>query len=110
VGWNGDRDKREVNLNWERDKMNNLIETAIQYQNLSYNEAEQYAFEGRMSAEIFDTWLALWTWSAPRFSGAAGRIQDTYFKRYGQKAYERRIDRTREMCGLEPTYKDLPGH
>lgn len=40
----------------------------------------------------------IWSWSAPRYIGAAGAAQDRFFERCGRDALERRINRARWLA------------
>ena len=52
-----------------------------------------------LSALDYDRWLRLWTWSAARFSGTAGALQDRFYRARGWNALENRRDRVRKAIG-----------
>jgi hypothetical protein len=58
--------------------------------NERFNEAARTAF------------IFLWTWSAPRFAGRAGRLQDNYYTVHGSDGLMRRINRVRRLIGHRP--------
>jgi len=59
---------------------------------LDYYDATQ-----RLDAAALRWFVFLWTWSAPRFTGAAGRWHDQAFARLGVERYQRRIQRVRAL-------------
>ncbi len=64
----------------------------------SLKEVEAIAPVGLVENERFTptalrAFRLLWTWSAFRFSGPAGRAQDRFFDRRGPLALTRRIER-----------------
>ena len=56
----------------------------------------------RLSPADYDRWLRLWTWSAVRFSGMAGALQDRFYNAHGPNALEARRDRVRRAIGAIP--------
>jgi hypothetical protein len=40
----------------------------------------------------------LWTWSAPRFSGEAGRLQERAYTKLGAARYNRRFERAKKFA------------
>ena len=57
---------------------------------------------GRLSTSDYDRWVRLWTWSAARFSGAAGALQERFYNARGWNALESRRDRVRRAIGACP--------
>lgn len=51
----------------------------------------------RFSERTRDWFKFLWTWAAPRFSGAAAKKHDRAYKRLGKLGYDRRIARVQEL-------------
>ncbi|MBM5458595.1 hypothetical protein H8F21_13580 [Pseudomonas sp. P66] len=47
----------------------------------------------RFTAVAVRAYKLLWTWSAPRFVGEAGHVQERYYDRCGRAAYNRRLER-----------------
>lgn len=47
----------------------------------------------RFTEDARKAYIFLWTWSAPRFEGEAGRLQDIVYNKYGSKALDRRYKR-----------------
>jgi hypothetical protein len=64
----------------------------------TFADVDTMAREGRISARAADWYVFLWTWSAARFSGTAGRKQDRFHARRGAEALERRFQRVRSLC------------
>jgi hypothetical protein len=51
----------------------------------------------RFSRNAIRLFRLLWSWSAHRFSGEAGRKQDQYYARRGKEALNRRIERCQKF-------------
>lgn len=62
---------------------------------LSLDFAEMYYRDGRVSQSAFDRWYRLWVWSASRYAGHAGAVQDTAFLSRGADFVNGRIARVR---------------
>lgn len=52
----------------------------------------------RFSERARDWFRFVWTWSAPRFTGRAGQLQERYFARCGYAALLRRFERVRAIA------------
>lgn len=59
----------------------------------SYDAVHRRYLNGMVSERDWRLFNLLWTWSAPRFGGDAGRAQDRVYQRCGALALERRIAR-----------------
>ena len=56
--------------------------------------------DGRMTLHEYTKYWHAWTWSAPRYSGPAGMLQDAYYKRHGGDALQARFER---VCAVLAT-------
>lgn len=70
--------------------------------NLSYNEVMKISRYGLVENERFtdrakEVYIFLWTWSAPRFEGLAGNLQEVVYKKHGHNALHRRYARVNRM-------------
>ena len=61
----------------------------------SLSDVVRLYVDGRIDAQ---------TWSAPRFAGMEGLLQDAFETRYGLGAYQAKIDKTRKAFGFAPIY------
>ena len=57
----------------------------------SYNTALDHYLAGRITRRQWQQYRAIWTWSANRYGGEAGRSQDRFYRRYGSDRYWQRI-------------------
>lgn len=69
---------------------------------LSLADVEAAAEIGLVGNERFTqkakhAYFHLWTWSADRFDGEAGRLQDAYYKRFGAQRLKKRIERCNRL-------------
>lgn len=69
---------------------------------LSLADVEAAAEIGLVGNERFtkmakEAYFQLWTWSANRFDGEAGRLQDAYYKRFGSQRLKKRIERCNRL-------------
>lgn len=48
---------------------------------------------GMIDQTVFGRWLKLWHWSATRLAGRAADLQESYQRRHGWQARDRRIIR-----------------
>lgn len=51
----------------------------------------------RFSERAREVYIWLWTWSAHRFEGSAGRKQSDIYYRYGMAGLNRRIERVKRI-------------
>lgn len=51
----------------------------------------------RFTQKAKQAYFHLWTWSADRFDGEAGRLQDAYYKRFGASRLKKRIERCNRL-------------
>lgn len=73
--------------------------------NASLNEVLSTPAVGLAGNTRFTEWarhkyVLLWTWSAPRFAGLAGRLQDRLWSTRGPEALDRRIQRVRRIVSV----------
>lgn len=59
---------------------------------------------GLITQPVWAAYCRIWLWSAPRFGGLHGLKHDDFLTRYGRKAYETKINRTRKAFGFQPYY------
>lgn len=52
----------------------------------------------RFTDRARNEFMRLWSWSAPRFGGAAGRAQEAFYERHGSQALWRRYTRVQALC------------
>lgn len=67
-------------------------------------EMEQQYRSGFVSQLDYDVYLRVWIWLNVRCSSYvnAENTQILFIRKYGRKAYHRKINRTREAFGFEP--------
>ena len=58
----------------------------------TYQTACGHYQAGRVSRRQWQQYRAVWSWSANRFGGDAGRAQERFYQRYGSDRYWQRID------------------
>jgi hypothetical protein len=58
---------------------------------------DYYTATQRLDAAALRWFVFLWTWSAPRFTGAAGHRHDWALARLGVERYRRRVQRVRAL-------------
>ena len=51
----------------------------------------------RFTERARDVYFVLWTWSADRFHGESGRLQDEYVKRFGLQRLKKRLERCNQL-------------
>lgn len=73
---------------------------------LTYTQAELEYYAGIISFRDFEKYVFVWTWSAPRFAGTAGMLQELCNTIHGYDFVKRRINRVRNWAGFKPYYKD----
>ena len=59
---------------------------------LSYNQALEEFQAGRVSSKEWQIYKSIWSWSAGRYGGRAGRVQEKYYDRNGSEKYWARIE------------------
>lgn len=69
---------------------------------LSLADVEASSQTGMLGNERFtkqarQAYFLLWTWSADRFHGESGALQDAYFKRFGAVRLKKRIERCNRL-------------
>jgi hypothetical protein len=52
----------------------------------------------RFTEQAQRAYRLLWTWSAPRFSGEAGRLQERAYAKLGTARYNRRFERAKKFA------------
>lgn len=62
----------------------------------------------RFTQQAREAYFLLWTWSADRFHGESGELQEAYFKRFGPSRLKKRIERCNRLIyrflnGRNPT-------
>lgn len=51
---------------------------------------------------LYSSYMAVWTWSAARYSGIAGMRHESFYQKYGAMKYWQRINKVRIAFGLKP--------
>jgi hypothetical protein len=64
---------------------------------LSYESAEWQHRNGYMTDNEWRWYQFFWTWTAPRFGGAAAAKQERAYQRLGRERYLQRRERVREL-------------
>lgn len=70
--------------------------------NMAMSDVENLSIVGavenkRFNESIVKLYEMLWTWSAHRFHGDAGQLQDAYEARFGSQRLQKRIDRCNKL-------------
>lgn len=72
---------------------------------LTIREADDRLYTGRMLVADHDAFETIWTWTAVRYAGAAGRLQERYYCEHGPDAYQdmlgRRRDQVERIIGVD---------
>ncbi|MGE4483018.1 hypothetical protein [Acidocella sp.] len=66
----------------------------------SYDQVDYLNRQGRISFATWRLYKALWTWSAPRFSGPANLAQAAFAETLGWDAVFRKIERTKRLIQI----------
>ncbi len=72
--------------------------------NTGLSDVTRLYVDGRIDARTMVAYRRVWQWSAPRFAGMEGLLQDAFETRYGRDAYKAKIDKTRKAFGFAPIY------
>ena len=61
----------------------------------SFNDALSAYQSGHVKRRDWQIYQSVWSWSADRYGGRAGRVQEAFYRRHGSEKYWRRIELTR---------------
>lgn len=70
------------------------------YMSWSYSEMEKFLYYGLINQRVFEAFVRIWNWSAPRHGGSISRKHDAFYEKYGAEKYYAKINKVREAFGL----------